>query len=298
MDNAVVVSLMGGLGNQMFQYATARAIAHRNSARLIIDATTGFLRDKTYKRHYELDCFSIAPRRASFVELLPLWLERAAQRFNGPNLDNVTARPWGMFLTDYSSSLVPEAFGKYDRTLFLRGYWQSEAYFADVKGLIGTELKLPPAEETSFVQMASRIEASNSIAVGVRLFEEVPEAKKEGVGGLVQTSYYNHAAHLLSENIDAPEFFVFCTAHAPALAELDLPGPVHFITHDNGYKGTIQRLWLLSRCRYHIVSNSSFYWWGAWLAEFERPETKVFAIDKFPNEKTIPTRWTRIKPET
>jgi hypothetical protein len=296
-DKAVIVSLMGGLGNQMFQYAAARAMARRNSAQLVLDATTGFLRDKIYKRHYELDRFAIKARKASRAEQLPFWIERIAQRLEGQAPASVIRRPWGTVLTDTSSSVVSAAFDEHRRTLFLRGYWQSEVYFADIRGLIGSELRPSPAGAVQFAQMARQIEACNSVAVGVRLFEEVLGDKESAVGGLVKTSYYNSAARLLSESIDSPEFFVFCTSQSPELDQLDLPGPVHFITHENGYIGTIERLWLLSRCHNHIISNSSFYWWGAWFAEFERPQTKVVAIDKFPNDATVPARWMRIKPD-
>ena len=281
----------------MFQYAAGRALALRNSAELVLDTRTGFAWDTVYHRAYELDCFPIEARIASFFEQLPFWLERIAHRADRLDFSGIAKRPWGTFLCENASRFVREAFDRQLHSLFVTGYWQNEAYFSEVRDLIGKEFRLPPAENGQFPEMARKMEACNSVAVGVRLFEEVPGPTKTGVGGLVPMPYYRRAARWLNGTIHNPEFFVFCTSQSAALDELDLPGPVHFITHDNGFEGTIERMWLLSRCRNHIISNSSFFWWGAWLAEFERPETRVAAIDRFPNKATIPMRWIRISPE-
>lgn len=287
---------MGGLGNQMFQYAAGRALARRNKAELVLDTKTGFAWDKQFHRQYELDWFPIEARKASVLEQLPFWLERLAHRADRMDFAGIAKRPWGTFLCENASRFVEEAFHEQLHSLFVTGYWQNEAYFSEVRDLIGKEFRLPPAEKGQFLEMARKMEACNSVAIGVRLFEEVPGVTKAGVGGLVPMSYYGRAVRRLTGTPN-PEFFVFCTSQSAALDELDLPGPVHFITHDNGFEGTIERLWLLSRCSNHVISNSSFYWWGAWLAEFERPETKVAAIDRFPNKATIPMRWVRIGPE-
>ena len=296
MKGEVIVKLNGGLGNQMFQYAAGRALALCNSAELVLDTRTGFAWDTVYRREYELGCFPIEFREASFFEQLPFWLERLAHRADRRDFSGIAKRPWGTFLCENASRFVGDAFHEKIHSLFVTGYWQNEAYFSEIRDLIGKEFRLPSAEKGRFPEMARRMEACNSVAIGVRLFEEVPGVTKAGVGGLVPISYYGRAARRLNGPPN-PEFFVFCTSQSAALDELDLPGPVHFITHDNGFEGTIERLWLLSRCRNHVISNSSFYWWGAWLAEFERPETKVAAIDRFPNKATIPVRWIRISPE-
>lgn len=288
---------MGGLGNQMFQYAAGRALVLRNAAELVLDTRTGFALDRLYHRQYELDCFPVQARKASVLESLPFLLERLSHRADRREFAGIAKRLWGTFLCENSKTFVREAFDDQFQSLFVTGYWQNEAYFSEVRNLIGNEFRLPRAEKGRFPEMARKIDGCNSVAIGVRLFEEVPGSTKAGVGGLVPISQYGRAARLLAETIPNPEFFVFCTSRSAALNELALPGPMHFITHDNGFEGAVECLWLLSRCRNHVISNSSFYWWGAWLAEFERPETKIAAIDKFPNKATIPMRWTRISTE-
>ena len=281
----------------MFQYAAGRALARRNKAELVLDTRTGFVWDRLFHREYELDRFPIQARKASLPEQLPFWLERLAHRADRRDFAGIAKRLWGTFLCENPKKFVREALDHQSQSLFVTGYWQNEAYFADVKNLLAQELRLPRVEKGRFPEMARKMEGCNSVAVGVRLFEELSGSTKTGVGGLVPMTQYTHAARSLTGTIPNPEFFVFCTSPSAALSELALPGPTHFLTHDNGFDGTLECLWLFSRCRNHVISNSSYYWWGAWFAEFERPETKIAAIDKFPNKATIPARWTRIGPE-
>jgi hypothetical protein len=141
------------------------------------------------------------------------------------------------------------------------------------------------------------VEKRDSVAVGVRLFEEIPGTDKSGVGGLVPLSFYEAAAHRITAHVEVPTFFVFCTDDAAVKGKLKLPGETHYVTHDKGFVGAAQRLWLISRCRHHIVSNSSFYWWGAWLSEYSNPGNTIIACNLFPNPDTIPNRWNQLNPE-
>ena len=110
----------------------------------------------------------------------------------------------------------------------------------------------------------------------------------------VLLSFYQNAANQLSAKDKDPTFFVFCTTLDAVKDKLELPGPVHYLTHDNGYVGALHTLWLISQCKHHIISNSSFYWWGAWLAERRHSESIVIACDLFTNKDTVPQRWTRL----
>jgi hypothetical protein len=127
------------------------------------------------------------------------------------------------------------------------------------------------------------------VAVGIRLYEEAPP----GAHHTVSFAYYEQMAEEIAQRVDRPVFFLFCTVREPIEGRLSLPGEVRYVTHDDGYVGELSRLWLLTQFRYHIMSNSSFYWWGAWLAEKRQSGVRVFASNSFPNPDTIPARWTK-----
>lgn len=283
---------MGGLGNQMFQYAAGRALSIRNSAQLHLDTTSGFIRDKVYRRNFELGVLPINAQRADLLKQAPFWFERARNKILGGERATIQERPWGSFIFETTTKYLRDVANYHSAgNSWIEGYWQCEKYFSDVKDIIGDELTPPAPKEPQFLEIAKTMASCNSVAVGVRLFEEVPGATKAGVGGQTPMTFYDIAARKIADELRDPVFFVFCTTQAPRLQEMKLPGKVYYITHDNGFQGAMARLWLISQCSHHIVSNSSFYWWGAWLAEHKRPNTKVIASTLFQNQDTVPKRW-------
>ncbi len=292
MSRTITVHLMGGLGNQMFEYAAARALALRQDARLYVDTVSGFVRDKVYKRTFELGAMPIAAEAASSVRRLPFWLSRARDRFAGGAAQSIQRSPWGRLVRETQARYMDEVATLRDfSACWMYGYWQCERYFEDAREQLARELSPPAPTESNFLALAEKMRTCESVAVGVRLFEEVPGASKEGVGGLTPMSFYDDAILQMVERVANPMFFVFCTTQSPQLRNIRFPGEVHFITHDNGFHGAIPRLWLITQCKHHILSNSSFYWWGAWLAERRQAGSQIIASDLYPNQDTVPARW-------
>ena len=285
---------MGGLGNQMFQYAAGRALALARSAELVLDRSTFFARDRVFRRSFELAPFPIRAREASASERLAFHFELAVRRVGISRARQEARRPWGRLVSEVDARASIDPLDGDPRRLFLIGYWQTERHFAGDRATIAAELRPPASRNPAFLDLARTLESPNAIALGVRLFEEVPGTAKEGVGGVVPIAAYTRGARLLAEGVRDPQFFVFSTVKSPVFDQLNLPGPVRYVTHENGFEGTTDRLWLLSRCSRFVIANSSYYWWAAWLAESERRDTAVAAFDRFPNPLTIPDRWTRL----
>ena len=289
---ALTAYLMGGLGNQMFQYAAARALASRSDAALYLDTVTGFARDKVFRRTYELGSFPIKATPAGALRRAFLPADAVIRKVRRAVKPPISARPWGEYLYEPTPAFSPAvAKHRIVRKTWMQGYWQDERYFADLRDCVRRELTPRMPLDPGFRRAGDQMESQSSVAVGVRLFEEVPGASKAGVGGLTPIEFFNRAAIQLAERVRDPVFYVFCTSKAPELESLSLPGPVHFITHDNGFSGSIRRLWLLTNCQHHILSNSSFYWWGAWLREAANPGCQVIASPLFPSPETTPSRW-------
>ena len=290
MSIKITAHLMGGLGNQMFQYAAARAIAHRNNSNLFLDDHNGFVRDIVYKRKYELNQFPIQAQinRAC----IPYWIEKAKQRIFGQQKNAVTKNLFWTTLEENESGFISAVHDlRITGNTWMHGYWQSERYFEDIKDIICRELMPEAPEDSRFLEMAKQMESCNAVSLGVRLYEEVPGETKDGVGGLTSMTFFNESAKRLSEQIENPEFFIFCTTNSPELEKLNLPGKVHLITHENGFNGTMARLWLYTKCKHHFIANSSFYWWGAWLSEMKNTNSVIIASPIFSNKDAIPERW-------
>lgn len=290
--HSVYVKLKGGLGNQMFQYAMGRSLARRNSMSLMLDPRSGFVQDRVYHRTFSLADFPVKGRLSGTLGQLPFWFETIRQRVV-PNWKVSGRRPWGRYACEQEVVTEVDLLNCHlESNTWVEGYWQSERFFADIREEIGAELMPPIPKSPQSLSLGREIDASESIAVGVRLYEEVPEQDRAGV---VQYAFYANAAKVLSEAyaVSRPVFYVFCTKLELVEGKMDLPGRIVFVTHDNGYADQLDRLWLISRCKHHIISNSSFYWWGAWLAEISGRGGKVVAADPFPFPDTIPNRWLR-----
>lgn len=292
----LAIRLKGGLGNQMFQYAAGRAAALRNGMELVLDTTGGFARDRVFRRSYALGGLPVAGRPAGRWTRLLFLSERMCQRCGIGGSSVIQRRPWGTALLETGLRFrVEVAECVLGSRALMDGYWQSESYFSDQRETVGQELAPPAPSDPRFLSMARQMEACESVAVGVRLFEEMPGADKAGVGGLVPLSSYVTAASCLGQAAGDTVFFVFCTTSTLLRDHLKLPGQTVYVTPEEGYGDALQVLWLLTRCRHHIIANSSFFWWGAWLAEQHRAGT-VVVCGVFPNEDTVPPRWVTSAP--
>ena len=264
----------------------------RNGAELCLDTWSGFVRDPVTERQYELSALPIRATEAGLLARLPFWCERLNEKFFGPLPEAVRGRPWGTYLREVGNQFYDEvASFRSARPIWIHGHWQSERYFDWCRPEIAAELQPPRPEDARFLELGALIESTNSIAVGVRLYEEIPDSSKILVGGVTDLEFYSSAGSKLAEEVESPVFFVFSTRMSSKLQSVQLPGPVHYITADLGFEDAISTLWLASQCKHHVISNSSFYWWGAWLAEMRRPDTRVIACNRFSNDATIPTRW-------
>jgi hypothetical protein len=291
------VYLNGGLGNQMFQYATGRALALRNGADLVLDTWSGFVRDYQYNRHYELHALPIKARQATLGERLPIWLYRFENMLHNPSSNVVQKRIYGQFLIEKEFRFLHEvAAAPVSEKTCLAGYWQSPLYFDEYASTLRNELMPVVPTASNFLKLGAAIRDTDSVALAVRLYEESTNPAAHALGGKIKsTADINQAIERLRAQRPNAKFFVFCTHRAQALLELKLPENTIFATHDDGYLGTIERLWLLSQCRHHIITNSSYYWWGAWLSQSLHKHEKqlVFAADNFINEDGICVNWER-----
>lgn len=295
MQKKLIIQLCGGLGNQMFQYATARALAIRSDAELVLDTWSGFVRDYQYKRHYELISFPISARTATPLERLPFWFDRLRGKFRLLN-GNVVERQWfGDSLKETKLEFLPEV-AEYavTRRAWMTGYWQTSAYFQDYGSIIEQELKPSQPAEAHFIELGRKMRSERSVALGVRLYEESNNPAVHAADGRMKSvEDLDEAAHRLYQLDTDLHFFIFCTHRSPLLELLSLPGKVTYVTHDDGFEGTCERLWLLTQCRHHIITNSSFYWWGAWLSAANYPSggSEIFAADNFVNKNSVLPKW-------
>jgi hypothetical protein len=276
----VIVRLMGGLGNQMFQFAAARATSLRTGAELKLDLTWFDEEGSrvTPRREYALEPFGLAVARASEAEVGRLMRTSLLRR-----------RP--RILVDPDLRFDPRVLRADD--VRLMGYWQSERYFADQAAAIRRDFELPrPGGE-----LARAIAESDSVSVHVRRGDYASDRQIEAELGVLPAEYYEAAIADLTETLGEARFFVFSNDPAWCEANLRIDGAHTFVTHEPGARAHDDLL-LMSLCRHHVVANSSFSWWGAWLGE--QPGSTViaprrwFLTPRFDTRDLVPERWLRI----
>lgn len=293
----VYAYLNGGIGNQMFQYATARALALDADAELVVDDWSGFIRDYEYSREFELDKLPIKAKIASPLERLPLWLLRIENRLFGTGKHLFHSKFYGNFLVETEMRFLNKIFDfKNSKKTWLCGYWQSPLYFENYSQLLGVELMPPEPTQMKFLELGLVLQQVESVALGIRLYEESENPAAHLKNGQSKTiEEINKAIKKMIELEPKSKFFVFCTHRSPILNRLNLPDSTTYLTHDDGYEGTIERLWLMTRCKHHIFTPSSYYWWGAWLSQqyYSASSTtqNIFGADNFINQDGLCNNW-------
>ena len=265
MRNKVIVRILGGIGNQLFCYSAARRLAVVNGAELIIDDSSGFSRDFEYRRRYQLEHFRIPCRRADRSELLKpfararRYLKRAVNRRRSFQ-ERTYIQQEGF---DFDARLLRF---KPHGTVYLEGYWQSEEYFRDIESTIRSDLTFVPPNDPINIAMAARMSDSLAVAVHVRFFDE---PGGPGVNN-APAAYYVRALAAMEDLAPGAHYFVFSDRPDAARATLRLPDSrVTCVVHNTGDARAYADLWLMTHAAHFIIANSTFSWWGAWLAEGE-----------------------------
>ncbi len=257
----IVVKLIGGLGNQLFQYAAGRALAARHGVELRLDLS-GLEEDSGLRytqRHYELDAFDLAVTRAEKTDLGPFEDRR------GNRLLRVLQRetPF-LFSKAYiaeSGSSYHRQFKNYPANTYLDGFWQSERYFSEQEPLIRRELQFRQSVKDAAAEWLPRLNSSNSVSLHVRRGDYVTSQAANQHHGTLSQDYYTKAVRHVTQVQPDIEIFVFSDDVSWCRKHLRFEVPVHFV--EPGPAATA--MYLMSRCRHHIIANSSFSWWGAWL---------------------------------
>jgi hypothetical protein len=176
----------------------------------------------------------------------------------------------------------------------LAGYWQSEKYFAHAAAAIRRDFEFAGELDAGNLALSREMAGSSSVAVHVRRGDYVSDASAGSFIGVLPLPYYDAAARFVRERVSDARFFVFSDDLDWCRAELRLGGPTTFVDHNAGRGADDLRL--MSFCRHHIIANSSFSWWGAWLARTQgqlvvAPERWLVSSDA---GDVVPDRWHRL----
>ena len=292
----IITRLIGGLGNQLFQYAAGRRLAQVHGTELKMDVS-GF-GDRGYPtvRHYELSPFGIKQAFATASELKKFtphcsMMSRIFKRSSQRNMQLPE-----VYIKQEHFHFEPRILELPDG-VYLDGYWQSERYFTDVADLIRADLTITTPVDGRNLELMEQINSCNAVSVHVRRGDYVSDEHTAAYHGVCSLDYYHNAIQHVVEAIENPVLFMFSDDPDWVRANLITSYPATIVDH-NGSKHCVEDLRLMSACRNHILANSSFSWWGAWLNA--NPDKIVVAPKRWFNESSIdtsdlvPQQWLRL----
>lgn len=290
----IVCRFHGGLGNQMFQYAAARALALKHDTTLVADSRA-FQHDKL--RPFLIDRLQTVVVPANTANLA------------GTLLPPEKRNPWNTlwwrlrnrgrlhFFRERNLAYQPSFETLGDNT-YLRGYWQSEKYFAHIGSILRSELRRDEVVDRPNQDSVAKIRSCLAVSMHIRRGDYVTNPKTFKVHGVCSLEYYARAAQHIADRVDGqPTFFVFSDDPDWAREHLKLPFETAFISHNQAADPWAD-LMLMSVCQHHIIANSSFSWWGAWLNP--SPDKIVaacrnwFADPKKDDRDLVPENWVRL----
>lgn len=287
----IATIIRGGLGNQMFMYAMTRAMALRNKTSAVYNLKDGFERDFAYRRKLELLNFNVHLERKPRVTFdypfsrYSLYVSKR-MGFNvfSPNYRYVKEKTPFRF--------EPELKECKESNLFLDGYWQSEKYFDDYCDVIRDDFKItmPIAEEVKTELCQWNLGEGNLVFIGVRRYQE---CKTLSDGVLLDEDYYNNAIKIMESKVSSPRFIVFSQQQEWAKTHLKAKSPIYYASPKEGDNSSVNDLFLMKQCHHAIISNSSFYWWGAWLSKAHE-EGIVIAPNNFLNKNSVCDKWLKL----
>lgn len=275
----IITRITGGIGNQMFQYATAKSIAKRSNSELNLDLS--FYLGQSL-RQYELNRFFIKGGIATSAECARLRGNEGLVYKVKKKLGFKIQRPKSYI---FESELYATKFQKriFDNagSMYLDGYWQNEKYFINIRDEILQDFTLRGGISRDARKYLESIRACSSVSLHVRRGDYVQNPHANNMHGVCSIEYYKKAVRHIREKIGNPVFYVFSDDIDWCKENLDFLDCKIFI---NKSLDGLESLYLMQACDNNIIANSSFSWWGAWL-NTKRSKCVVAPKTWFSNDK-------------
>ncbi|HRH22403.1 MAG TPA: alpha-1,2-fucosyltransferase [Candidatus Paceibacterota bacterium] len=293
----IIVKLSGGLGNQLFQYAFARAVSKKLNTDFKLDATPF---ETYYKLHkYALNHFNLTEKLAKRSDMFGfVWIRERHKFFDTfYRYLRLKSKLMPFYYPEQRFDFDPNVFKK--DNMYFDGFWQTEKYFKNIENELKEEMTLKKPLSPYSQSVLDQIQKTNAVCLHIRRGDYVTNASTNAVHGTCSLEYYERAIKYISEKVDSPHFFIFSDDYPWAVENFkNRPYPVTCIS--NGADKNYEDLTLMSHCKHFIIANSSFSWWGAWLS---RNTDKIVIGPKewFKSKKTtvstddvIPSSWIKM----
>ncbi len=278
----IIIKTIGGLGNQLFQYALGRRLSLERNTELFFDATWY---EKPPNRKYSLDKFHTSGAVATKTD---------SKKRKPRLLDVILPINKKRYIRE-QSFLFDKKILSVGKDVYLDGYWQSPKYFESIEDILKKDLVLKEPQGEENEDMRKKIYSVNSVSLHVRRGDFLAEKNKKTYTDC-GPEYYQSAVNYIFKQTGEIELFVFSDDPEWVKENLHTGHPTTFVSshHFTDY----QELNLMRSCKHNITANSTFSWWGAWL----NPNPKKIVVTPKQwfvpmgrnGEDLIPATWIRM----
>lgn len=263
----IIVSIFGGLGNQMFQYACGKALATKLGVDLKLDVS--YLVDKTLRenftvRDYELNVFKIKDEVAHIDEVrkyIPdLWNCSKPELLKYKLLRLLRGKK---YYFEKQKFQFEQRLFNVENNSYIYGYFQTEKYFSTIKDDLIESFKLKDKIDEKNDKLIVKIKSENAVSIHIRRGDYI-----NSPFNLLELPYYEQAIELIKKRVENPKFYIFTNDNnwvTQNFNTLDIDKTI--VSHNQDDRSFVDMI-LMSHCKHNICANSSFSWWGAWLNQF------------------------------
>lgn len=293
----IITRIWGGLGNQMFQYSFGYAVARKLRQELKLDISYF---DKNNLRPYRLNNYNLDYKKTVANKETPFCIKTIRSKL--PN-KFIRICPRFKMKLPHGWTYIKETRFEYNPALqniggdniYLDGYWQCEKYFLEYSNDIFRQMTPIHNNSDEFLYWKSEIDQGQSVSVHLRRGDFIYQERKLLAVShlyLLGMEYYNRAINYFSRHVDNPVFYFFSDDIEWVKGQFSFLDNSRFIKIETP-NGDIEEMRLMSNCKHHIVANSTFSWWGAWL---DRKLHKITLAPEryYGNKDIVPQNWVKI----
>lgn len=297
----IIIKISGGIGNQFFQYAFAKALEFRRGIEVKIDRSHFDMQNKNItKRIFLLDNFKLSLKIAKREDFKKIGVPFPPENGFWGKIKKAIFKVEEYFRPDGNKKIIEDTTFGFDDSIFkirdnsyVSGIWPSPRYFKSIEDIVFKDIMLKNHLSKNAEFFLGKIQEYNSVSIHIRRGDYLKYPNKFGLCSL---EYYEKAVEKIKQSVISPVFFVFSDDINYAKENLKIGHNVFYVSGLD--VEDYEELVLMSKCKHNIMANSTFSWWGAWLNKNRNKiviAPKMLRKDDKNTSDFIPQEWNWIR---